>query len=251
MGKPGRPRVPLIVPADLIARYAAGELTIEGVAKAAGVGRDTVGRRIRKAGIDTSPKARARFSKAPRARFNRSKGQEKRLTFSADLLARYAAGELDHHALGKMLRASANLVLRELRRAGADTSRSTRKRLQRARRPEVNRREMTAVRLYAQGLTLAQVAQRLGVVKSSVRNFLRRRGVSCRRPQDYPQASGRNSKAETATGAKEAARRARVPSRVRKAPSPPNPSPAAVGRQAGQAQSPQRGKAPVAGLEEA
>jgi hypothetical protein len=48
-----------------------------------------------------------------------------------------------------------------------------------------------------------------------------------------------------------AARRAGVPSRVRKAPSPPNPCPAADGRLAGEAQSPQRGKAPVAGLEEA
>jgi hypothetical protein len=199
MGKPGRPRVPLIVPVDLIARYAAGELTMEGVAKAAGVGRDTVGRRLRKAGIDTSPKARARFSKA-RACFSRSKDQEKRLTFSADLLARYAAGELDHHALAKMLGASANLILRELRRAGADTSRSTRKRLQRSRRPEVNRRELMAVRLYAQELTLAQVAQRLGVVKSSVRNFLRCRGESLRRPQDYPQASGRSTNAKTTMG---------------------------------------------------
>jgi hypothetical protein len=55
--------------------------------------------------------------------------------------------------------------------------------------------------LYAQGLTLAQVTQRLGVVKSSVRNFLLRRGVALRRPQDHPQISGRNTKAETATGA--------------------------------------------------
>jgi hypothetical protein len=83
-----------------------------------------------------------------------------------------------------MLGASANIVLRELQRAGADTSRSTRKRLARSRNAEVNRREMMAVRLHAQGQPLAQVAQRLGVVKSSVRNVLKRRGVSYRRPQD-------------------------------------------------------------------
>jgi hypothetical protein len=38
-------------------------------------------------------------------------------------------------------------------------------------------REVRALRLYAQGLTLAQVAQSLGVVKSSVRNYLLCRGV--------------------------------------------------------------------------
>jgi hypothetical protein len=178
MAKPGRPRVVAFLPAELVARYAAGELTIRGVARVAGISETTAAKRLREAGIDTSREARAPIK--------RRGGWRKRIDLTPEDLARYAKGELDHRDLARMKGVSGPLILRELKRRGTDTSVGTRKRFMRSRRPEVNRRELVAVWLYAKGLTLEQVARRLGVVQSSVRNYLIRRGVRPRRPEDYP-----------------------------------------------------------------
>jgi DNA-binding XRE family transcriptional regulator len=100
--------------------------------------------------------------------------------FSEALLARYESGELNHHDVARIFRISPNTALQELRRAGADTSRSTRKRLQFARRLGVPNLPETLAHLYERGLSLPQVAQEVGMTAEGVRKILIRHGVAVR-----------------------------------------------------------------------
>jgi DNA-binding XRE family transcriptional regulator/DNA-binding CsgD family transcriptional regulator len=108
------------------------------------------------------------------------RGRLIQITFSARLLERYASGELNHHDIADMIGVSGDVALRELRRAGMDTSRSTRKRLQGARRLGVQNLDETVSDWYGQGLSLRQIAHQLGLTQEGIRQILIRHGTQLR-----------------------------------------------------------------------
>ncbi len=108
------------------------------------------------------------------------RGRLIRITFPQKVLERYTSGELDHHDVAHMLGVSGDVALRELRRAGMDTSRSTRKRLQGSRRLGVANLDETVAGLYRQGLSLRQIAQQFGLTQEGIRQILLRHGTPLR-----------------------------------------------------------------------
>ena len=102
------------------------------------------------------------------------------ITFPRRILERYASGELNHHDVAQIVGVSGDVALRELRRAGMDTSRSTRKRLQGSRRLGVENLDDTVTQLYGQGLSLRQIAHRLGLTQEGIRQILLRNGTQLR-----------------------------------------------------------------------
>jgi predicted HTH domain antitoxin len=172
MAKRGRPKIPPVIPETLIAEYVAGKLTSTEIGQLCGLTREAVRYRLRKAGVDTSHKSRKALP--PRSR--------NQIDFQPEVLGRYAAGELDHHAVARLYDVSSGFALRELRRAGMDTTRGTRKRLAFLRRPENMQMEETAIQLYQEGHTLAEVGRRIDRNTNSVIYILQRRGVK-RRPR--------------------------------------------------------------------
>ena len=111
------------------------------------------------------------------------------LEFPEELLRRYTAGEIDHHEAARLSGVSPNVALRELRRAGMDTSRSTRKQLQHTRRAGFSELYEAIPRLYGLGLSLREVAAQFGLTQEGVRQILLRRGVVVRPPQGRLRAS--------------------------------------------------------------
>ena len=102
----------------------------------------------------------------------------------AALVARYRAGELTINALAKILHRHPYVILYELERLGIDTSLSARQSLREARRKGYkSAAAMCAkvVRLYAEGLSLRQVARETRLSAMGVRAILLRRGVRLRR----------------------------------------------------------------------
>jgi DNA-binding XRE family transcriptional regulator len=102
------------------------------------------------------------------------------LDFAADVLARYQLGELNHHSIARIYGISPNTALQQLRRQGADTSRSTRKRLQFARRLGVTNLPERIAELYGRGFSLPQVGKQIGMTAEGVRKILIRHGVAVR-----------------------------------------------------------------------
>jgi hypothetical protein len=99
-------------------------------------------------------------------------------------VARYRAGELTINALAKILHRHPYVILYELERLGIDTSRGARRSLRTARRKgHKNAATMfdKVVRLYAEGLSLRQVARETRLSAMGVRAILLRRGVRLRR----------------------------------------------------------------------
>jgi transcriptional regulator with XRE-family HTH domain len=104
------------------------------------------------------------------------------LHFAEGLLSRYAAGDIDHHEVGRLCGVSPRVALRELRDAGMDTSRSTRKRLRRARAWGLADPYKAIRRLYNLGLSLREVARQFGMTQEGVRQALLRDDVRLRPP---------------------------------------------------------------------
>lgn len=102
------------------------------------------------------------------------------ITFPQRLLERYASGELNHDDVARIVRVSADVVLRELRRAGMNTSRSGRKRLLSARRLGLKSLDETVTQLYGECLSLRQIARRLGMTQEGIRQVLLRNGKPLR-----------------------------------------------------------------------
>jgi DNA-binding XRE family transcriptional regulator len=117
------------------------------------------------------------------------------LEFPQELLRRYAAGEIDHHEAARLCNVSPNVALRELRRAGMDTSRSTRKQLQHTRRAGFSELYEAIPRLYGLGLSLREVAAQFGLTQEGIRQILLRRGVVVRPPQGRSRAGRRKEQA--------------------------------------------------------
>jgi DNA-binding XRE family transcriptional regulator len=117
-----------------------------------------------------------------------------RIDFSADIRARYASGELDHYAVAGLYGISAPTALRELRRAGLDTTRTTRRLLRGARKekpaprwrpprtPQPGSRHAAVVKGYKQGLSLNQLGRQFGLTHEGVRQILLNYGVPLRTP---------------------------------------------------------------------
>jgi DNA-binding XRE family transcriptional regulator len=99
------------------------------------------------------------------------------ILLSDEVLGRYASGEINSREVGRLYGVSANVALRELRRAGMVTSLSTRKQLLSARRLGVHDLHDRVVRLYSEGLNLRQMAGQLGLTPEGVRQILIRQGV--------------------------------------------------------------------------
>jgi hypothetical protein len=148
MAKGARSRLPARISAELMSRYKRGKLTLGDVGRPSGVAPSTARDRLRSAGIDTSD-GRGR------------KKQQVQLT--SDILVRYATGELNLRDVARLCRVGPNRALEALRRAGADTSRSTRKRVQFARRLGNPRLEETIATLYQEGLSTTTVGHRVGI----------------------------------------------------------------------------------------
>jgi DNA-binding XRE family transcriptional regulator len=104
------------------------------------------------------------------------------LHFPEGLLSRYAAGDIDHHEVGRLCGVSPRIALRELRDAGMDTSRSTRKRLSRARAWGLADPYDAIRKLYNLGLSLREVAVQFGMTQEGVRQVLLRDDVRLRPP---------------------------------------------------------------------
>jgi DNA-binding XRE family transcriptional regulator len=98
------------------------------------------------------------------------------LEFPQDVLTRYAAGEIDHHEVARLCRVSARVALRELRRAGMDTSRSTRRQLQRTRQMGMENLYEVITHLYGIGMSLREVGRQFGLTPEGVRQILLRQG---------------------------------------------------------------------------
>lgn len=110
----------------------------------------------------------------------RRTGRRIQITFPQRLLERYASGELNHHDVARIVRVSGDVVLRELRRAGMDTSRSCRKRLQSARRLGLKNLDETVSEWYQQGWSLRQITKELGLTPEGIRQILLRHGTRLR-----------------------------------------------------------------------
>jgi DNA-binding XRE family transcriptional regulator len=104
------------------------------------------------------------------------------LQFPEPLLVRYAAGDIDHHAVARECGVSPRVALRELRDAGMDTSRSTRKRLSRARQCGLSDPYRSIGTLYNLGLSLREVAQQFDMTPEGIRQVLLRDDVDVRPP---------------------------------------------------------------------
>jgi hypothetical protein len=114
----------------------------------------------------------------------RNSRKAKPLTVPPELLARYRSGELGINALAKILHTHQAKVTRELHRRGIDTGQSGRQSLREARRKGYKSHAAMhekVVRLYAEGLSLRQVARETGLSAPGVRKILLRRGVRLRR----------------------------------------------------------------------
>lgn len=129
------------------------------------------------------------------------------ITFSQRLLERYATGELNHHDIARLVGVSGDVALRELRRAGMDTSRSTRKRLQGSRRLGLASLDDTVTQLYRQGQSLRQIAQQLGLTQEGIRQILLRNGTALR---------PRGARSPVVNGSGRAAGRRRFAARLRR-----------------------------------
>lgn len=99
------------------------------------------------------------------------------ITFPQKILESYTAGHMNHLDVGRMMGVSGDVALRELRRAGMNTSRSTRKRLQSSRRLGVESLDDTVAKQYKQGLSLRQIAFPLGLTQEGIRQILIRNGT--------------------------------------------------------------------------
>src|SRR5262249_17414653 len=108
------------------------------------------------------------------------RGRLIQITFPQRVLDRYSSGELNHHDVARIMGVSGDVALRELRRAGMDTSRSTRKRLQGSRRLGVANLDETVAEQYKQGLSLRQIAYQLGLTQEGIRQILIRHGTRLR-----------------------------------------------------------------------
>jgi hypothetical protein len=170
MRRQERPRISKSIPQDVLARYLSGELIAKQVGELCRVTTSTALQRLRDAGADTSRKNRFRFRRHPNSI---------RLHIPDQLLKRYAVGEVDTPLVARMFGVSVIIALRELKRAGADTSRSTRKKLWNAKTNGT--RDAMIVQLYQRGMSLHQVAARVGMAHNSVLYILVREGIP-RRP---------------------------------------------------------------------
>lgn len=108
------------------------------------------------------------------------------LHLSEQLLARYRAGDIDHYQVARECGVCPRVALRELRTAGMDTSRSTRKRLSRARESGLANPYGSIRLLYNLGLSLREVAEQFGMTPEGVRQALLRDGVRLRPPGASP-----------------------------------------------------------------
>jgi DNA-binding XRE family transcriptional regulator len=104
------------------------------------------------------------------------------LKFPKRLLTRYSAGDIDHHDVAQLCGVSPRVALRELRGAGMDTSRSTRKRLSRTRRYGLAELYTSIRMLYSLGLSLREVARQFDLTPEGVRQILLRDSVELRPP---------------------------------------------------------------------
>jgi DNA-binding XRE family transcriptional regulator len=104
------------------------------------------------------------------------------LKFPKRILTRYSAGDIDHHEVARLCGVSPRVALRELRGAGMDTSRSTRKRLSRARRYGLAELYTSIRMLYTLGLSLREVARQFDLTPEGVRQILLRDAVDLRPP---------------------------------------------------------------------
>jgi DNA-binding XRE family transcriptional regulator len=104
------------------------------------------------------------------------------LQFAEPILVRYAAGDIDHHQVARECGVSPRVALRELRDAGMDTSRSTRKRLSRARQCGLPDPYTSIRQLYNLGLSLREVAEQFDMTPEGIRQVLLRDDVHLRRP---------------------------------------------------------------------
>ena len=104
------------------------------------------------------------------------------LKFPERLLTRYTAGDINHHDVARLCGVSPRVALRELRAAGMDTSRSTRKRLSRSRRYGLTELYSSIRMLYNLGLSLREVARQFDMTPEGVRQILLRDSVDLRPP---------------------------------------------------------------------
>lgn len=127
------------------------------------------------------------------------------LEFPEAILARYKAGEIDHHAVGRLCGVSSRVALRELRRAGMDTSRSTRRQLQRTRQVGLEDLYQVIPQLYGLGMSLREVGRQFGLTPEGVRQILLREGE---RPRPGPR--GQSPRLRTAINRRFATRLRRL-----------------------------------------
>ena len=102
------------------------------------------------------------------------------LKFPERILTRYTAGDIDHHEVARLCGVSPRVALRELRGAGMDTSRSTRKRLSRTRQYGLAELYTSIRMLYSLGLSLREVGRQFDLTAEGVRQILLRDSVDLR-----------------------------------------------------------------------
>ena len=166
MVRRGRPRIRLELPPSLLEKYAAAKLTGREIAERYRVSLGVALRELRRRGLSAAiRRGRPRIE----------------LELPQTILTDYSAGRIDHHDVARLFGVSPRIALRELRRAGMDTSVRTRKRL-RADSAALTVRDADVIRRYEQGRNLRTIGEELGLTPEGVRQVLVKHGVA-RRPR--------------------------------------------------------------------
>jgi transcriptional regulator with XRE-family HTH domain len=116
------------------------------------------------------------------------------IDITKQILTRYTTGEMTSQDVALHYGISVDKAIRELRLAGADTSRSTRKKIFFARKLGVDGLQEKALSLYDQGFSLNQIAKKYGVTHEGVRQILIRAGRNRRPPGSCIHVQGADGK---------------------------------------------------------
>lgn len=168
MGRRGRKPVVLAVPQKLMDRYAAGETTLTAIARRVGRSVSWVWTQLRRAGVTMHRRGRGTRAAS--------------LEIPARVRRQYEAGEVTVRDVARLVGVSAKAVVRELQRAGVDTSRRAARRRWAARQhPDLELTAQVLQRYDAGEIGIVGLARRLGVSTEVVTRELQRAGLDTSR----------------------------------------------------------------------
>ncbi len=159
-------------PGEVLCRYETGEMTLADVARCLRISASSAWRQLRRAGV---------AMKGKRGR------RPLRIEFPAEILRRYEAGDIGIAGLARLMGVSDEVIARELRRAGVDTScRTSQLRIAARHYKQPRPPPAVLVELYRQGQSLSQLGRQFGVTHERIRQILAAQGQARRAPGGQP-----------------------------------------------------------------